>query len=127
VADLSGIVMKSNKQRRAEVKAKRAARLAAWARGVAVDRSRLAPDGSYSQPAFVSRGTYVDQPFDCQECGKSQIWTATQQRWWYEVAKGNVWTTARLCRPCRRRERARQEEARRVHLEGVARKRHEDT
>jgi len=127
--------MKSGKQRRAELKAKRAAKLAAseqkarlavMARGVAVDRSRLAPDGSHSLPEFVKRGTYVDLPFDCQECGKPQIWTATQQKWWYEVAKGNVWTTAKLCRPCRRRERTRYNEARRVHVEGVARKRRED-
>ena len=128
--------MKSGKQRRAELKAKkeanraatsRQAKLDASARGVAVDRGQLAPDGSYNQPGFVVRGYYVDQPFDCQACGMPQTWTAAQQKWWYEVAKGSVWTTARLCRPCRQRERARREEARRVHREGLARKRREDS
>jgi hypothetical protein len=123
--------MKSNKQRRAElkarktakrIKAERAAKLNAAMNGVAVDRSALAPDNSYSVPAFVERGYYVDLPFECQDCGEPQTWTAAQQKWWYEVAKGNVWTTARLCRPCRRRERVRREESRRVSLEGLERK-----
>jgi hypothetical protein len=87
-----------------------------------VDPDKLAPDGSYSVPEFVTRGYYLDVPFTCQECGTPQMWTATQQKWWYEVAKGKVWTTARLCRPCRRRERNRRVKARRVHLEGIARK-----
>jgi hypothetical protein len=124
--------MKSNKQRRAELKAKRAAeraeaaralKLETVARGVAVDRTALAPDNSYGVPDFVERGYYVDRPFECQECGEPQTWTAAQQKWWYEVAKGSVWTTARLCRRCRQRERARREEARLVSLEGLERKR----
>jgi hypothetical protein len=127
--------MKSNKQRRAELKAKKAAKRAeaeravkriALARGVVVNRTALTPDNSYSVPAFVERGYYVDLPFECQECGEPQTWTAAQQKWWYEVAKGNVWTTARLCRPCRRRERTRREEARRTSLEGLERKRRGD-
>lgn len=127
--------MKSGKQRRAELKAKRVAKRwasvlkdmrAAMTKGVAVDPSQLAPDGSYSRPDFVERGYYVDKPFECHHCGAPQTWTAAQQKWWYEVAKGGVWTTARLCRACRQRERARREEARRVHLEGLARKRRTD-
>jgi hypothetical protein len=94
----------------------------AEARGVAVDTSQLAPDGSYNRPDFVERGYYVDQPFTCQSCGVEQVWTAAQQKWWYEVAKGGVWTTARLCRPCRKTERSRREETRRVQEQGLARK-----
>lgn len=82
------------------------------AQGVAVDRTALAPNNSYSQPAFVERGYYVDEPFVCRTCGLPQTWTAAQQKWWYEVAKGSVFSTANLCRSCRRRERAQQEEAR---------------
>lgn len=88
------------------------ARLDALASGVAVDLSALAPHNSYSQPDFMERGYYVDKPFVCQACGISQTWSATQQKWWYEVAKGDVFSTAKLCRPCRQRERARREETR---------------
>lgn len=131
--------MKSGKQRRAELDAKKRARAAKSAaeraalartargreaaRGVPVNRDFLAPHNSYSEPEFVARGFYADQPFDCVDCGKAEVWTAAQQKWWYEVAKGNVFTTARRCRACRRRERQRREDARRVHLEGLAGKR----
>jgi len=113
--------VKSNKQRRAEIQARRkvrakeeAARQASKRRGLTeldvtqlapVDASKLVPYNSYVDPEFVSRGFYLDQAFICQGCGAEQVWTARQQKWWYEIAKGSVWSIARLCRPCRRRER----------------------
>jgi hypothetical protein len=51
-----------------------------------------------------------------------EIWTAAQQRWWYEVARGEVWTTAVRCRAGRQRERARKTGARRVYLAGLTAK-----
>jgi hypothetical protein len=51
------------------------------------------------------------------------VWTAACQKWWYEVAKGNIFTQAALCSSCRRADKGRKAEARRVHLEGLARKR----
>ncbi|HET9663297.1 MAG TPA: zinc-ribbon domain containing protein [Burkholderiales bacterium] len=90
---------------------------------VRVNVEALAPYNSYGTPSFVARGYYEDIPFTCSNCGAAQIWRAAQQKWWYEVAKGNVESTAKLCRACRRREQARREEARRVHREGLARKR----
>jgi hypothetical protein len=89
---------------------------------VPVDEASLAPHNSYGVPDFVRRGYYLDSEFRCAGCGSHQVWTAKQQKWWFEVAKGFAYSAAKLCRPCRRRERARRAEARRVHLEGVARK-----
>ena len=108
----------SGKRRHGERESRRAAlverdRLDALARGVAVKLDALAPNNSISQPDFVTRGYYVDRPFACQACGVQQIWTAAQQKWWYEVAKGDVFSTARFCRPCRQQERARRDEAQR--------------
>jgi hypothetical protein len=134
--------MKSGKQRRAELQAKkhaRAAKLAAQKaakkeherqallsakqrEGVAVSIESLATYNSYGHPDFVERGYYVDIDFTCQGCGREEVWTAQQQKWWYEVAKGFVYSGAKLCRACRRRERERRTEARRVHLDGSARK-----
>jgi hypothetical protein len=131
-SDNRAITVKSNKQRRAELQAEKRARAlrkqasntdALASRGIRVDIEKLAPDNSYGNPDFVERGFYEDHHFTCQHCGKKEIWTARQQKWWYEIAKGNVWTTARLCRPCRRRERERRNEARRIHTEGLAKKR----
>jgi hypothetical protein len=133
--------MKSGKQRRAELDAKKKAPAAksvtqravafradferATARGVAVNCAALASHNSYAEPDFVTCGFYADRPFECVDCGKADIWTAAQQKWWYEVAKGDVFTIARRCRACRRRERTRRAEARRVHLEGLAHKQHD--
>ncbi len=123
--------MKSGKQRRKEQTARRIGKRGAAStkarqmrrEGEApVNESLLAPDNSYSIPDFVERGYYEDKPFTCKDCGTAEIWRSTQQKWWYEVAKGSVWTTAVRCRNCRRKERERVREARRVHLEGVARR-----
>ena len=86
---------------------------------VVVNGNLLAPTGSYSRPDFVERGYYLDVPFTCADCGKSEVWTARQQKWWYEVAKGDMFTRARRCRPCRRTKRVVKEAARRVHLDGI--------
>ena len=126
--------MKSNKQRRQEIKAHRLRRKAQKARiintrpvdrpvgTVAVTPALLRPTNSYGIPDFVQRGYYQDRPFHCKDCGVEEIWTAAQQRWWYEVAQGDVWTVAVRCRACRQQERARKAEARRIHREGLAMK-----
>ena len=123
--------MKRNRDRSAQLAVKRdalkarlaAAHEAALLRGrTRVNAALLRPDGSYSIPDYVERGYYLDKSFTCKDCGKQEVWSATQQKWWYEIAKGGVWTMATRCRLCRRRERERRNEARRVHLEGVARK-----
>lgn len=56
-------------------------------------------------PEFLRRGCYVDETFTCRDCGATATWTATQQKWWYEVAKGSLRTRASRCGPCRRRKR----------------------
>ena len=120
--------MKSNKQRRQEIKAQRLRRIAQKARisnARPVDRSvgavevtpiRLRATTSYGIPDFVQRGYYQDRPFRCKDCGVAEIWTAAQQQWWYEQAQGDVWTVAVRCRACRSSERARKAEARRIHF-----------
>ena len=115
--------MAAKREKRDELK--RAERLAVSGRHLPVDASKLAPHNSYSQPEFLLRGFYVDQPFSCIDCGAPQIWTEAQQKWWYEVAMGGPFTVASRCRACRRRERVRREEARRVQLEGIAGQRQE--
>ena len=122
--------MKSGKQRRTEIKTKRKQRAGKRITAgkeqdrrfqpfVPVNEELLAPNNSYGAPDFVRRGYYVDRPFRCVDCNKEEVWTGAQQKWWYEVAKGFAYSAAVRCRLCRREERARREEARRVHLQGV--------
>ncbi len=123
--------MKRNRDRSAQLAAGRAtlqarkiaAHEAALLCGrVKVNASLLKPDNSYSTPDYVLRGYYLDRPFTCKDCGAAQVWRDTQQKWWYETARGGVWTMATRCRSCRRREQARVAEARRVSLEGREKK-----
>lgn len=127
--------MKSGKQKRNDIiaaRARRGERRKAIAqvqefkdaphRFVPVNEEALALNNSYGAPDFVYRGYYVDRPFCCIDCGKAEVWTGTQQKWWYEVAKGFAYSTAIRCRLCRRKERQRRDDARQAHLEGLARK-----
>jgi iron(III) transport system substrate-binding protein len=69
------------------------------------------------------RGYYQDAPFRCQGCGKEETWTAAQQKWWYEVAKGYVCSTAKFCRPCRKKAQARRAERDMFNLKGLPERR----
>jgi hypothetical protein len=59
---------------------------------VLADLSQQAPNNSYSPPLY-----YVDRPFTCEDCGREEVWTASQQKWYYEVAKGPIYATAVRC------------------------------
>ena len=86
---------------------------------VLADQAELAHNNTYDLlPRF-----YVDRTIICRECGTEEVWPAERQKWWYEVAKGNINTDAVLCRLCRESRKAQKAKARRVHLDGVARKR----
>ncbi|PTT89930.1 hypothetical protein DBR42_06915 [Pelomonas sp. HMWF004] len=114
--------MKSNKQRRAEIKQlrlERAARATAHVQGVdrldpralrtlgaeIADQEALArhnaPSACISRPEF-----YVDRPFRCRDCGSQEVWTAKQQKWWYETIGAKLDSRANRCLPCRRQRRA---------------------
>ena len=127
--------MKSGKQRRQEILARRKKlklKGAASAKAiefsamsstfVPVNEALLAPNNSYGAPDFVTRGYYVDRNFRCIDCGKEEAWTGTQQKWWYEVAKGFVYSTAVRCRVCRRKKREQSAASRRIHRQGIERK-----
>ena len=80
---------------------------------IPADQSKQAPNNSYGPPTF-----YRDIEFHCADCGRYQVWTAEQQQWWYEVAKGDINSRAIHCRECRRRRReAHQGTPRRSHEE----------
>ena len=93
---------------------------------VPIDRSKLTSanfmGGGFEIPT-LERKYYLDYPFTCVNCQSAQVWTGLQQKWWFEVAGGAMEQIAIRCRDCRIKERARKTEARRVHLEGVEKKR----
>jgi hypothetical protein len=125
--------MKSGRQRRAEIQAHRRKRAAVARRtsrtpwmepakvpigALPADQAKLAHDNTYGpRPRY-----YVDKPFTCVDCGKEEVWTAADQKWWYEVAQGKILSDASRCLPCRRKRRLRRSQERRVHIEGLVTK-----
>lgn len=63
---------------------------------IVADQSKVAPNNSYGPPT-----EYLDTEFTCVDCGEEEVWTAKQQQWWYEVAKGSINGRAIRCRDCR--------------------------
>ncbi len=120
--------MKSGKQRRLEIKAKRLQRAK---QAVCVDTTEDVcprPEGaveanidilaqhnnSYFLPLF-----YVDRPYKCRDCGNEEVWTAKQQKWWYEIALGDINSFAVRCRSCRK-ERRTEKELQKAHMAEMA-------
>jgi hypothetical protein len=87
---------------------------------VAVDASKIKSTASLYGPCIPDY--YEDLPFTCKDCGSKEVWTATQQKWWYEVAGGLLETTAVRCRSCRAVEKKRKDEARKIHQGGIEKK-----
>ncbi|MCX6847835.1 MAG: zinc-ribbon domain containing protein [Verrucomicrobia bacterium] len=76
------------------------------------------PQGTWSPPLY-----YRDISFHCKDCRKHEMWSATQQRWYYEIAKGSLLSQATRCRACRKKHREetlRQRELLRLHREKKA-------
>ena len=73
-----------------------------------VDPQKPNMGNTYSVPPEY----YYDQEFNCIDCGIHQVWTAQQQKWWYEEAGGYIFATANRCRTCREKERTRKSQAR---------------
>jgi len=90
---------------------------------VATDPTQLAHNNTYGRlPRF-----YVDRVVICRTCGTEEVWPAGRQKWWYETAKGNIYTDAVYCRACRAAMKERKAAARKTHLDGLAAKRKRGT
>jgi len=114
-------LMKSNRQKRTEIKSKRVEKAylesckeSTSGKLIRVGSSLIGQDGSF--PEFAPCGIYSDYQFSCKDCGVSETWTASQQKWWYEVAKGNLYTRAARCNSCRKKHKLHATESRQRQL-----------
>jgi|GEM_PF-997083 len=71
--------------------------------GVEIPRGAVLADKSQQAGVGERRLFYVDKPFDCVDCGNAEVWSAQDQKWYYEVAKGSLYATAIRCSDCRRK------------------------
>jgi hypothetical protein len=104
----------SNKRKKKILKEKKTARkrttLARQGRlanGVPMPPGAIAADLSKQSPksAFSARFFYADVEFTCNDCGAEEVWTAKQQKWYYEVARGTIYAKPVRCRSCRNKDR----------------------
>ncbi|MCB4362785.1 zinc-ribbon domain-containing protein [Hydrogenophaga taeniospiralis] len=114
--------MKSSKQRRVEIKQlrlARAQRAQTQLKSMSLGREGHVPglvmadtqllsvlNNSCVFPAF-----YVDKAFVCVDCSTEEVWTAKQQKWWYEEVQAPIDSQAKRCLVCRRARRSRIKEA----------------
>lgn len=114
--------MKSNKQRRAEIKRLRLARTQraqTQLQSMPLGREGHVPGlvmadtqllGSLNNSCVLPE-FYLDKAFVCVDCASEEIWTAKQQKWWYETVQAPIDSQANRCLVCRRARRARIKEA----------------
>ncbi len=44
---------------------------------------------------------YYDEEYNCIDCGKAQVWSAEQQKYWYEELGKTINSSAVRCQVCR--------------------------
>ncbi len=59
--------------------------------------SKQVPNNSWGPPVMA----YFDIEYRCRDCGKEEVWTAEQQKCYYEEAKGSLYAKAVRCRVSR--------------------------
>jgi transcription elongation factor Elf1 len=116
---------KRRKEMREKKLKRRRRRLEAQGRmvnGVEVPDGAIPADISKQAPAgYSSRYYYRDKEFTCVECGAVEVWTAKDQKWYFEVIKAHPASEAIRCSKCRKKRRINKAEQRR-HMEEVAEK-----
>ncbi len=95
----------ANKSIKKKRKEKRIAKLEKEGRivkGVEIPKDALAadPDNQDHGGGYAAKFSYKDIHFACAGCGKMEIWTAQQQKRYFEVQKGNIYNEPKWCHEC---------------------------
>ena len=110
--------MKSNKQRRTEIKGQRSVRAARIGQALPSGRAVCAADRVMADRSVLALHNntcgplptfYVSHTYHCRDCGVECVWTAQQQKWWFENLHGSVGSRAVRCLACRRTRHAQRE------------------
>jgi len=83
---------------------------------ISANISKQTPNNSYSPKL-----SYEDIRFTCCDCGIEGVWTAEQQRLYYEEWGGKIQATAIRCRACREKVRRAKVEQKK-HMSEMAQK-----
>ncbi len=91
--------IKKKREEKRLVKLKKEGRLV---KGVEIPKNSLPgdPDNQNHNGGYSPKLCYQDIHFTCAGCGKSGVWTAQQQKRYFEVQKGNIFNEPKWCYEC---------------------------
>jgi hypothetical protein len=61
------------------------------------------PDNQAHGHGYSVKFYYKDIPYTCAGCGKKEVWTAEQQKKYFEIQKGNIYNAPKWCYDCHSR------------------------
>jgi len=97
--------MSSNKQKRLQLKERKARREREGRNPIPADHKLMCARYAEANTYCAAPTEYLDQPFTCADCGKACVWKAVDQKWWFEVVKASIHRRAARCLDCRRKRR----------------------
>ena len=71
-------------------------------KGIEIPQNALAanPDAQNHQGGYSAKFYYQDIHYTCAGCGRPGVWTAQQQKKYFEVQKGNIYNEPKWCYKC---------------------------
>ncbi len=71
-------------------------------KGVEIPERALAanPDTQNHQGGYSAKFYYQDIHYTCVGCGNAEVWTAQQQKRYFEIQKGNIYNRPKWCYKC---------------------------
>jgi hypothetical protein len=74
-------------------------------KGVEIPKNALAanPDDQDHRGGYSAKYSYRDINYTCAGCGRPGVWTAQQQKRYFEAQKGNIYNEPKWCHTCHSR------------------------
>ncbi len=110
VRNVSNNPIKQKREKKRLAKLEKAGRLV---KGVEIPEGALAgdPDKQVGAKGYAAKYYYVDIDYVCRGCGRKGVWTAAQQKRYFEVQKGNIYNEPAWCYECHAERMKKKEEA----------------
>jgi putative zinc ribbon protein len=90
--------IKANREEKRVAKLKKEGRIV---KDVEIPEGVLAADSdAQNSSGFSTKFYYKDIQFTCAGCGKEEVWTAPQQKRYFETQKGNIYNEPKWCYDC---------------------------
>ena len=95
---ISKIPIKAKREKKRIAKLEKEGRLV---KGVEIPEGALAADPDEQNSSGLSvKFYYKDIQFTCAGCGQDDVWTARQQKRYFEDQKGNIYNEPKWCYEC---------------------------